>query len=109
AFATSKSARFGAASPTYLCERFCTSSTRLLFPRVVDTLEQSRAVMQALADDDAKKSIIDYAPWHALQAWLPPPASVGWAVPWYCSPQQRPQWFGSLATRARPITVSARP
>jgi hypothetical protein len=23
--ATSKSARFGAASPTYLCERFCTS------------------------------------------------------------------------------------
>src|SRR5438067_7302237 len=24
--ATSKSARFGAASPTYLCERFCTSS-----------------------------------------------------------------------------------
>src|SRR5262249_47560328 len=26
AFATSKSARFGAASPTYLCERFCTSS-----------------------------------------------------------------------------------
>src|SRR5215813_13066157 len=26
AFATPKSARFGAASPTYLCERFCTSS-----------------------------------------------------------------------------------
>src|SRR5438067_1819075 len=25
--ATSKSARFGAASPTYLCERFCTSSS----------------------------------------------------------------------------------
>jgi hypothetical protein len=26
--ATSKSARFGAASPTYLCERFCTLSKR---------------------------------------------------------------------------------
>jgi transposase InsO family protein len=36
--ATSKSARFGAASPTYLCERFCTSSTNGICERFHKTV-----------------------------------------------------------------------
>lgn len=46
------------------------NETRLLSLGVIDTPDQTRAVMQALADDGAKKNIIDYAPWHAMQVWL---------------------------------------
>src|SRR5262249_17472646 len=46
------------------------NETRLLSLGVIDTRDQTKAVMQALADDDAKKKIIDYAPWHAMQVWL---------------------------------------
>src|SRR5499427_6908707 len=46
------------------------NETRLLSLGVIDTPDQTKAVMQALADDDAKKKIIDYAPWHAMQVWL---------------------------------------
>jgi hypothetical protein len=47
------------------------NETRLLSLGVIDTPDQTRAVMQALAADDAAKvNPVDYAPWHALQAWL---------------------------------------
>src|SRR5215510_5223219 len=48
------------------------NETRLLSLGVIDTPDQTRAVMQALADDGAKKNIIDYAPWHAMQVWTSP-------------------------------------
>jgi hypothetical protein len=47
------------------------NETRLLSLGVIDTPDQTRAVMQALAADGAAKTNpVDYAPWHALQAWL---------------------------------------
>src|SRR5215831_4684064 len=47
------------------------NETRLLSLGVIDTPDQTRAVMQALAADDAAKiNPVNYAPWHALQAWL---------------------------------------
>jgi hypothetical protein len=47
------------------------NETRLLSLGVIDTPAQTRAVMQALAADNAAKTnSINYAPWHALQAWL---------------------------------------
>jgi hypothetical protein len=47
------------------------NETRLLSLGVIDTPDQTKAVMQALAADDAAKiNPVDYAPWHALQAWL---------------------------------------
>jgi hypothetical protein len=47
------------------------NETRLLSLGVVDTPDQTRAVMRALASEGATKTaIIDYAPWHALQTWL---------------------------------------
>jgi hypothetical protein len=45
------------------------NETRLLSLGVIDTPDQTRAVMQALAAD-AKADIVNYAPWLALQAWL---------------------------------------
>jgi hypothetical protein len=45
------------------------NETRLLSLGVIDTPDQTMAVMQALADD-APADPINYAPWHALQAWL---------------------------------------
>jgi len=45
------------------------NETRLLSLGVIDTPEQTKAVMRALAADDAA-STINYSPWHALQAWL---------------------------------------
>ncbi len=44
------------------------NETRLLSLQVTDTPEQTRAVLRALADEDADTP--DYAPWHALQEWL---------------------------------------
>jgi len=45
------------------------NETRLLSLGVIDTPDQTRAVMQALAADDAA-STINYPQWHALQTWL---------------------------------------
>jgi hypothetical protein len=45
------------------------NETRLLSLGVIDTPDQTRAVMQALAADDAA-STINYSQWHALQTWL---------------------------------------
>ena len=45
------------------------NETRLLSLGVIDTPDQTMAVMQALADD-APTDPINYASWHALQAWL---------------------------------------
>ena len=45
------------------------NETRLLSLGVIDTPDQTRAVMQALAAD-ARADMVNYAPWHALQAWL---------------------------------------
>jgi hypothetical protein len=44
------------------------NETRLLSLGVIDTREQTEAVMRALAAD--AEAAIDYAPWRALQAWL---------------------------------------
>src|SRR5262249_41358452 len=44
------------------------NETRLLSLGVIDTPDQTKAVMQAIAADDA--NAIDYFQWHALQAWL---------------------------------------
>ena len=44
------------------------NETRLLSLGVIDTREQTEAVMRALAADT--EAAIDYAPWRALQAWL---------------------------------------
>ena len=44
------------------------NETRLLSVLVTDTQEQTRAVFEALADEDTKEP--DCAPWHALQTWL---------------------------------------
>jgi hypothetical protein len=44
------------------------NETRLLSLGVIDTREQTEAVMRALAAD--AEAGIDYAPWRALQAWL---------------------------------------
>jgi len=44
------------------------NETRLLSLGVIDTPHQTKAVMQALADDDAASTI--GSQWHALQAWL---------------------------------------
>jgi hypothetical protein len=46
------------------------NETRLLSLGVIDTPDQTRAVMQALADDDAQANTVSYAQWHALQSWL---------------------------------------
>jgi hypothetical protein len=47
------------------------NETRLLSLGVIDTPDQTRAVMRALAADDAAKiNTVAYAPWHALQGWL---------------------------------------
>jgi hypothetical protein len=45
------------------------NETRLLSLGVIDTPDQTMAVMQALAEG-APADPINYAPWHALQAWL---------------------------------------
>jgi hypothetical protein len=45
------------------------NETRLLSLGVIDTQEQTRAVMQSLAVDDARNAI-DHTRWHAFQAWL---------------------------------------
>jgi hypothetical protein len=45
------------------------NETRLLSLSVIDTPDQTRAVMQALAAADANETV-DYGPWQALQAWL---------------------------------------
>jgi hypothetical protein len=44
------------------------NETRLLSLGVIDTREQTEAVMRALAADT--EAAINYAPWRALQAWL---------------------------------------
>jgi hypothetical protein len=47
------------------------NETRLLSLGVIDTPDQTRAVMQALAADDAAKmNPVNYALWHTLQTWL---------------------------------------
>ena len=46
------------------------NETRLLSLGVVDTPDQTRAVMRALAADGATTAAVDYAQWHALQRWL---------------------------------------
>jgi hypothetical protein len=47
------------------------NETRLLSLGVIDTPDQTRAVMQALAAEDATKTaIINFAQWHSLQNWL---------------------------------------
>jgi len=45
------------------------NETRLLSLGVIDTPHQTKAVMQALADD-AQANTVSYAQWHALQSWL---------------------------------------
>ncbi len=44
------------------------NETRLISLPVTDTQEQTAAVMDALAENAGTP--VDYAPWHALQAWL---------------------------------------
>lgn len=44
------------------------NETRLLSLAITDTPDQTRAVFEALATDDAAP--LDLAPWHALQTWL---------------------------------------
>src|SRR5262245_12469547 len=46
------------------------NETRLLSLGVIDTPEQTKAVMQALAADAAQANTVSYAQWHALQTWL---------------------------------------
>jgi hypothetical protein len=46
------------------------NETRLLSLGVIDTREQTKAVMLALAAEDDRAKPTNYAPWHALQAWL---------------------------------------
>jgi hypothetical protein len=46
------------------------NETRLLSLGVVDTPDQTRAVMRALAADGAATVAVGYAQWHALQKWL---------------------------------------
>jgi len=46
------------------------NETRLLSLGVIDTPDQTRAVMQALAADAASANIVSFARWHALQSWL---------------------------------------
>jgi DNA-binding transcriptional regulator YiaG len=45
------------------------NETRLLSLGVIDTADQTKAVMQALADE-AAEGAVDYARWRALQAWV---------------------------------------
>jgi hypothetical protein len=45
------------------------NETRLLSLGVIDTPDQTRAVMQALAADEAAHTV-NYPQWHALQTWL---------------------------------------
>jgi len=44
------------------------NETRMLSLTVTDTADQTRAILEALAEDDEDE--IDFAPWHALQQWL---------------------------------------
>src|SRR5262245_29291548 len=44
------------------------NETRLLSLGAIDTPDQTKAVMQAIATDDT--NAIDYSQWHTLQAWL---------------------------------------
>jgi hypothetical protein len=47
------------------------NETRLLSLGVIDTQDQTKAVMQAIAaENTAKANAVEYAPWRALQAWL---------------------------------------
>jgi hypothetical protein len=46
------------------------NETRLLSLGVIDTPDQTRAVMQALVSDVAPTNGVTYAQWHALQSWL---------------------------------------
>jgi hypothetical protein len=47
------------------------NETRLLSLGVIDTQDQTKAVMQAIAaENTAKANAVKYAPWRALQTWL---------------------------------------
>jgi len=46
------------------------NETRLLSLGVIDTPDQTIAVMQALAADAAPAKTVSYAQWHALQSWF---------------------------------------
>jgi hypothetical protein len=46
------------------------NETRLLSLGVIDTQEQTKAVMRAIAAESSNANTIDYDRWHALQKWL---------------------------------------